>query len=791
MLDGIVIVEDLQPLEPLFVHMGVRIGKQKDIPISPLPQILSHLDTFSCDSPNRLQCYIRPSMRGHFRSAPKKWLFAVNREQDHKLFRDSVERFLAAAAAVRSDHSAPLLKFDLDAISASIRDPPNAFLALTHGDVCVDNIFVTAGKGARVRLLDFSSAGLRHSLSDVAAVMLLFPTCWCAGDIPWPFLKRFASMHRHRLAMLADSDEARGTIENDAVYFEELIKMCAYHLVVVISEYWDSAINEDETCGHVPCRHHISARVSSFLRMYEAFSAKARVPIANLHRVIVAFRNDLARTWEGRWPSFPPFPTFASLGSFATVSAVRSAAAREELKRLRHVSRRDVAWAVLNDKRVRVVVWDESFRANDLLSQGVPTLIKGSPTSSWAAMEWNHNASAFASAYGDKQLFAKLLRRTSDVHRSPLGSGYTFRAKAHDLFGSGAAVASQPFYVNQRIDAASTPGIWSKMNLGDKSFCIEDCSDSIAALWGGSEGAVAPLHFDPFHNMFFQFRGVKRFTLFHPSQYDRAYLHPRLHLRHRQAQVNLHDLDLARFPRAANLRSGIQVDVSPGDVLWLPPLWLHQVESLHVDQGASISASVFSPSSVVRKLESAWDVNIPVEPQWNVAQSTAAARSVISGVIDGVYGMGSSAAFIRRLIEERYRPVLYEDAWSPELHVSLTDGGSRDDFAHFFGRSFPKEVADPHATAHAAESDSRMSTCWIAPHCSSRAQRSNYCSSDRDVGGLASSIARIVEIFSDTAVDDAARAIFMDDFIEEIAAAAVGDAEAAVLLRMCFIENNR
>ena len=68
---------------------------------------------------------------------------------------------------------------------------------------------------------------------------------------------------------------------------------------------------------------------------------------------------------------------------------------------------------------------------------------------------------------------------------------------------------------------------------------------------------------------------------------------------------------------------------------------------------------------------------------------------------------------------------------------------------------------------------------------------SNYCSSDRDVGGLASSIARIVEIFSDTAVDDAARAIFMDDFIEEIAAAAVGDAEAAVLLRMCFIENNR
>ena len=110
-----------------------------------------------------------------------------------------------------------------------------------------------------------------------------------------------------------------------------------------------------------------------------------------------------------------------------------------------------------------------------------------------------------------------------------------------------------------------------------------------------------------------------------------------------------------------------------------------------MDQGASISASVFSPSSVVRKLESAWDVNIPVEPQWNVAQSTAAARSVISGVIDGVYGMGSSAAFIRRLIEERYRPVLYEDAWSPELHVSLTDGGPWTTLLIFLVGLFPKK----------------------------------------------------------------------------------------------------
>ena len=219
---------------------------------------------------------------------------------------------------------------------------------------------------------------------------------------------------------------------------------------------------------------------------------------------------------------------FASLGSAATVHAVRSAAAWEELLRLRRVSQ-NATWAVSDDK-INVVVWQKGFRAKDL-PRDTPTLIKGSPASKWAAMEWGRNATSFVSAFGDGEFLAKMLRRTSAVHRSPLGSGYTFRAQAKDLFGTNASIGSQPFYVNQKIDAELTPTIWSKLDLGDDTYCVEDASCSfdndaahaaelpqrpIVALWAGAKGAVAPLHMDRFHNMFFQFRGIA-FSLFHPE----------------------------------------------------------------------------------------------------------------------------------------------------------------------------------------------------------------------------------------------------------------------------------
>ena len=250
--DGIMVVEDMRPQKPLYVHMGVRMRNKEadaeasiDSPFSTDPIALGYFfprmaEAFaSLHSPR----YARAFHERHA-STSKAWLLEISREQDYELFLDSAERFVAAAAAARGKQAIPHLDAELDIIASSLREPHPSMLSLTHGDVCVDNIFVSGAKNARAarpRLLDYSSAGLRHSLSDVAAVLLLFPTCWCAGDIPWPFLVRFSEMYRHRAALLAASSEARAAIESDEFYFSELMKMCAFHLIVVVSEYWEDA----------------------------------------------------------------------------------------------------------------------------------------------------------------------------------------------------------------------------------------------------------------------------------------------------------------------------------------------------------------------------------------------------------------------------------------------------------------------------------------------------------------------------------------------------------------------
>jgi ribosomal protein L16 Arg81 hydroxylase len=67
--------------------------------------------------------------------------------------------------------------------------------------------------------------------------------------------------------------------------------------------------------------------------------------------------------------------------------------------------------------------------------------------------------------------------------------------------------------------------------------------------------------------------------LFPPSEWHNLYLYPKTHPRHRQAQVNINDPDFDTFPKLRQAK-GIEVVLDAGTVMYLPPLWFHQVESL-------------------------------------------------------------------------------------------------------------------------------------------------------------------------------------------------------------------
>ena len=100
----------------------------------------------------------------------------------------------------------------------------------------------------------------------------------------------------------------------------------------------------------------------------------------------------------------------------------------------------------------------------------------------------------------------------------------------------------------------------------------------------GPANSLTPLHFDTLctHNLFFQIVGHKRFTLVPADQKDLCYMRD-----WRWSKVNPNKLDLQQYPLFADVDL-MEVMVGPGDILYLPPGTLHQVESLSMSVSFNI-----------------------------------------------------------------------------------------------------------------------------------------------------------------------------------------------------------
>ena len=101
-------------------------------------------------------------------------------------------------------------------------------------------------------------------------------------------------------------------------------------------------------------------------------------------------------------------------------------------------------------------------------------------------------------------------------------------------------------------------------------------------IWLGN-AVTTPTHLDEWFNIGCVVLGRRRFTLFPPAQIVNLYVGPLDYAPTGapMSLVQLHAPDFARFPRFRQaLAHARSAELAPGDALFVPPLWWHNVESL-------------------------------------------------------------------------------------------------------------------------------------------------------------------------------------------------------------------
>lgn len=108
------------------------------------------------------------------------------------------------------------------------------------------------------------------------------------------------------------------------------------------------------------------------------------------------------------------------------------------------------------------------------------------------------------------------------------------------------------------------------------------------SFWIGTGGQKVALHSDAFRNIITMLAGRKRLTLFAPDELPNLYIAPpdRRVGGSLGSLVKLTEPDFDKFPkfRAALQRSHVAV-LEPGEILYLPSLWWHHVESFDLNIG--------------------------------------------------------------------------------------------------------------------------------------------------------------------------------------------------------------
>jgi len=137
----------------------------------------------------------------------------------------------------------------------------------------------------------------------------------------------------------------------------------------------------------------------------------------------------------------------------------------------------------------------------------------------------------------------------------------------------------------------AAPGETWFPELRDEVRAPEYCRDAswrISRIWLSAPQMSAPLHRDVAQNIFVQLIGRKRFYLYPAAATPWLYSNPVRSALPNYSRFDPEKPDYERFPLSRALQP-LEVILEPGDAIYLPSGWWHQVRSLDV----SLSVSFF------------------------------------------------------------------------------------------------------------------------------------------------------------------------------------------------------
>eukprot|EP01119_Soliformovum_irregulare_P012952 TRINITY_DN3400_c0_g1_i3.p1 TRINITY_DN3400_c0_g1~~TRINITY_DN3400_c0_g1_i3.p1 ORF type:complete len:465 (-),score=105.57 TRINITY_DN3400_c0_g1_i3:144-1538(-) len=337
----------------------------------------------------------------------------------------------------------------------------------------------------------------------------------------------------------------------------------------------------------------------------------------------------------------------------------------------------------INWKAIPIIEWtkDQQFAMKAVRNQ-TPVVLRNTMVTEWKAMGWNPST------------LEKKLPHLKSVTKHDKPSIVYFEADAPmakfnlpwlraietlesmtsaEFFGNASQKGSYCYW-KDKISATSP--LYDDILPHD--ILSVSKSPSYVGIWMGQKGVSANTHYDIEYNFYVQIYGEKRWTIWPPESHWDMYLSPRLGPNYRQSQVDFNaPIDLQKYPSFSQV-GGYQTILRPGDVLYLPPLWFHKVDSIGPDD-VIISVNAWTTVRTIMDLVSLQEPTLflpmlgldgTVDPKLRsilnlkdeAEMTKIVTQEYIHAFIESVLPEMRPEELLRLLWERRYEPLF--DTWS-------------------------------------------------------------------------------------------------------------------------------